>query len=171
VLAYNKHSGHLDTWGFTADPYNPDFRIEENFKLFLDPEYRDGSPNAPSLQQARQWYIDYLACIYQSINRYFGETIPRWNTRHVEFVFSVPTTWKDPSMIETTKELIKSAGFGQKPQHRVDISLTEAEAAGACVAKAYYEKDDVFLVCDAGEYTVQSQFNQIAVRLLTSFDT
>lgn len=74
-------------------------------------------------------------------------------------------------MIETTKHLIKSAGFGQNPQHRVDISLTEAEAAGACVAKAYYEKDDVFLVCDAGECTIQSQFKlHLSLHLLTLFD-
>lgn len=150
MLAYDKRSGHLATWGFTADPHNPDFRIEENFKLFLDPEFRDGSQNAPTLENARQWYIDYLASIYQSINRYFGERIPRWNNKYVEFLFSVPTTWKDPGMIEIMKHLIRSAGFGQNPQHKVDISLTEAEAAGASVAKGLYEKGDVFLVCDAG---------------------
>lgn len=150
VLAYDKGSGHFVTWGFTVDPYNPDLRIEENFKLFLDPEYRDGSPNAPSLESSRQWYIDYLASLYSSINRYFSKTIPRWNTRHVEFFFSVPTTWKYPSMIEITKQLFNNAGFGQNPQHRYDIWLTEAEAAGSSVAKGLYEKGDVFLVCDAG---------------------
>ena len=150
MLAYDKRSGRLLTWGFTADPHNPDFRIEENFKLFLDPEFRDGSPSAPTLQNAQQWYVDYLASIYHAINRYFAERIPRWTNKNVEFLFSVPTTWKDPSMIERTKLMIKNAGFGQNPQHRVDISLTEAEAAGASVAKGLYEKGDVFLVCDAG---------------------
>lgn len=150
VLAYDKRNGHLLTWGFTADPHNPDFRIEENFKLFLDPEYRDDSPNAPTLANAQQWYVDYLASIYHCINRHFDERIPRWTNKNVEFLFSVPTTWKDPSMIEMMKHMIKGAGFGHKPQHKVEISLTEAEAAGASVAKGLYEKGDVFLVCDAG---------------------
>jgi hypothetical protein len=150
VLAYDKRSGHLATWGFTADANNPDFRIEENFKQFLDPEYRDRHPKAPSLENARQWYVDYLASIYQSISRYFGDTIPRWNAMRVEFVFSVPTTWKDPGMIEIMRQLIRVAGFGQNPQHRNEISLTDAEAAGVRAAKGLYEKGTVFLMCDAG---------------------
>jgi hypothetical protein len=149
VLAYYKRSGYLARWGFLADPHNPDFRIEENFKFFVNQDYRDSSPNAPTLQQAREWYVDYLTCIYQWTNRYFDERIPRWNTKYVEFVFSVPASWKDPNMIETTENLIKSAGLGKNPLHRVNVSLTEPEAAIVYVTKAQYEKDDVLLVCHA----------------------
>jgi hypothetical protein len=152
VLAYNRRSGELDTWGFTADPYNPDFRIEKNFKLFLDPEYRPESShgNDPSLEQARQWYLDYLACLYQWISRYFSEIVPRWWIRKVEYVFSVPGSWQDPEVIETLRRLIKMAGFGKELNHRADITLTEAEAAAVYVGPNKYKDGDVVLVCDSG---------------------
>ena len=131
------------------DPDNPNVRLEENFKLFLDPSFRDEFQDAPTLDEARRWFTDFLACVYKSITRYFIETIPRWHTRSVEFVFSVPTTWKDPAMIAETEQLIRNAGFGKENRHMVEISLTEAEAA-AVYASKQYEKGDVFLVCDAG---------------------
>jgi molecular chaperone DnaK (HSP70) len=133
-----------------VDPDNHDHRIEELFKLYLDPGYRDGFRNAPTLEEARRWFTDFLACVYRSITRYFSETIPRWHTRNVEFVFSVPTTWKDPAKIAETEQLIRNAGFGKEDGHVVEISLTEAEAAAVYVSKQQYEKGDIFLVCDAG---------------------
>jgi hypothetical protein len=150
AIAYDVRTDQIATWGFTVDPENHNYRIEELFKLYLDPGYRDGFRNAPTLEEARRWFTDFLACVYRLITRYFSETIPRWRTRNVEFVFSVPTTWKDPAMIAETEQLIKNAGFGKENRHVVEISLTEAEAAAVYVAKQQYQKGDVFLVCDAG---------------------
>lgn len=133
-----------------VDPENHNLRIEELFKLYLDPGYRDGFRNAPALEEVRRWFTDFLACVYKSITRHFRETIPGWHERKVEYVFSVPTTWKDPAMIAETKQLIRNAGFGKEKGQTMEISLTEAEAAAVYVSKQQYKKGDVFLVCDAG---------------------
>jgi hypothetical protein len=150
AISYDVETDQVVTWGFTVDPDNPNFRIEENFKLYLDPAYRDEFHSAPSLEEARRWFTDFLSCVYKSITQHFAETIPRWRMRKVEFVFSVPTTWKDPAMIAETEQLIRKAGFGKEHGHAVEISLTEAEAAAVYASKQQYEKGDVFLVCDAG---------------------
>lgn len=53
-------------------------------------------------------------------------------------------------MIARLECLIHEAGFGDRENDSVKISLTEAEAAAVWVAKQNYEKDDVYLICDAG---------------------
>lgn len=90
-----------------------------------------------------------MQCLHRYINRHFEETLPRYETKRVEYVFSVPTTWKDPAIIAVMEGHIKTAGFGQKAKERASIYLTEAEAA-AVYSTGKMEKDEVFLVCDAG---------------------
>jgi molecular chaperone DnaK (HSP70) len=42
------------------------------------------------------------------------------------------------------------AGFGTAPNHKMEVTLTEAEAAAVYVAKPRLRRGEVFLVCDAG---------------------
>ena len=133
-----------------VDPDNHEMQSEELFKLYLDPAHRDTFRDAPTLEEARQWFRDYLSCIYKAVRQYFSDSIPRWGSKNVEWLFSVPTTWKSPAMVAETEKLIKAAGFGEKGNHLVKISLTEAEAAAVYASKQHYKKGDVFLVCDAG---------------------
>lgn len=110
------------------------------FKLHLDPAYSDPRPDAPTLEQARRWFQDYLRCLHDHIEETFSNSFPRWKNQRTEFVFSVPTTWKNPSMIAETERLIREAGFGTDAQdHRVTISLTEAEAAAVYASKQQFE--------------------------------
>ncbi|PPJ61260.1 hypothetical protein CBER1_10939 [Cercospora berteroae] len=74
----------------------------------------------------------------------------RFALKIVEWVFSIPTTWKDPSMIAGIESMIKDAGYGKELHHKVAISLTEAEAAAVYVSKQSMQRGDIFLVCDAG---------------------
>ena len=155
VLQYESGSNVARRWGFLCDQDSLDPNIVELFKLHLDPSFRgDPRPDAPTLQQAQQWFQDYLRGIHDHIANTFSDSIPRWRTLTAEFVFSVPTTWKNPSMIAETERLIKNAGFGgdgtSPRSHRATIGLTEAEAAAVYASKQQYEKDDVVLVCDAG---------------------
>lgn len=53
-------------------------------------------------------------------------------------------------MIAETERLIKSAGFSERPNQKVRITLTEAEAAAVYASRQAYQKGDVLLVCDAG---------------------
>lgn len=121
------------------------------------------------IQEARTSFVDFLRCIYETILAHFDDSYPRWRTRHVEFLFSVPTTWETPITIANTERLIKEAGFGNEPGHVARISLTEAEAAAVYVSKQSYQIGDIFLVCDAGGGT--TDINALKVKDNRSFRT
>ncbi|OQV00389.1 hypothetical protein CLAIMM_05890 [Cladophialophora immunda] len=151
-IAYDSN-GEIVSWGFMVDTcrVGDNFRVEELFKLYLDPDFRDPYEGAPSVREAQRWFTDYLSCLYQAVERHLRDTIPRYESKSVEFRFSVPTTWKNPAMIAETKQLIHNAGFGRRnPRETVEVSLTEAEAAAVYASKQQYSPGDVFLVCDAG---------------------
>lgn len=150
AIAYDTKSGYSTTWGFLIDEENSDLEVHDLFKLYLDPSLEDDFPSKPTIQEARKWFADYLHFIYQAIVQHFDDSYPRWNSRTVEFLFSVPTTWKSPGMIAQIEELIKRAGFGERSNFIVRITLTEAEAAAVTTSKHAYDSGDVFLVCDAG---------------------
>ena len=58
----------------------------------------------------------------------------------VEWVFSVPTTWRNAAFIHNIEAAIRSTGFGTDGNaHSCRITLTEAEAAGICVASQYLD--------------------------------
>jgi len=150
AIAYDPRTGYPATWGFLVDKTSPDLEVQELFKLYLDPTHQDEFRDHISLDEARRWFTDYLRCIFQAIKQHFSDSYPRWSSKSVEFLFSVPTTWKNPGMIAETENLIRQAGFAENPNYTVKISLTEAEAAAVYASKQSYEKGDVFLVCDAG---------------------
>ncbi|KAL4962439.1 Hsp70 family protein [Aspergillus stella-maris] len=132
--------------------------IKQFFKLNLDPDFIDKRPDAPTREQAMRYFTDYIGCVYRYVIDYFGRTLRRFKRMKVEFVFSVPTTWKDPRMVE---ELRGAVRFGD-PKHRAVIGLTEAEAAAVYVSELYYQKNDVILVCDAGGGTTDVNVLKLA---------
>lgn len=149
-ISYDQQTGEVTAWGFLCDTRDVEVRTERWFKLYLDPVYRDRFPAAPAIQEARTWYKDYLACIYEATTTHLWEIHPRFMSKQIEFLFSVPTTWRDPAMIATTTKLIEEAGFGQGPNQVARISLTEAEAAAVITAQQQFVTGEVILVCDAG---------------------
>jgi hypothetical protein len=178
LLQYDENTNVVKAWGFLCDQEREDVDVIGYFKLHLDPAYQDPRPDAPKLEQARQWFRDYLRCIHDHIEETFSNSFPRWKSQKTEFVFSVPTTWKNPSMIAETEKLVRDAGFGHDgPNHRAEIGLTEAEAAAVYASKQHFDvssaqpyvhlrrsrlltpsqKDDVILVCDAGGGTTVSR--------------
>ncbi|EXJ73469.1 uncharacterized protein A1O5_03230 [Cladophialophora psammophila CBS 110553] len=151
-IAYDPN-GDIVSWGFMVDScrVGDNVRVEELFKLYLDPDFKDPYEGAPSVQEAQRWFTDYLSRLHQAVERHLRDTIPRYDSKRVEFRFSVPTTWKNPAMIAETKQLIHKAGFGRRSaRETVEVSLTEAEAAAVYASKQQYSSGDVFLVCDAG---------------------
>lgn len=140
LLQYVEGSKDMKTWGFLCDQEDEQVDVCSCFKLHLDPAYLDPRPDAPKLNEARQWFLDYLRGIHDHIEETFSNSFPRWKAQRTEFVFSVPTTWKNPSMIAETEKVIKSAGFGSDgPDHRTTIGLTEAEAAAVYASKQQFE--------------------------------
>ena len=136
LLQYGENSKDVKAWGFLCDLEEENADILTCFKLHLDPTYPDTRLDAPSLGQARRWFQDYLRCIHDHIEHIFSESFPHWKHQKTEFVFSVPTTWKNPSMIAETERIIKKAGFGTDGRnHRAGVGLTEAEAAAVYASK------------------------------------
>lgn len=150
AVSYGADNQVLQNWGFECNEDNEAVECNRFFKLFLDPRFVDMSGCAPPHEEVQLWYRDYLSCLYQCIMRHFHDRLARFNSMNIEFVFSVPTTWKDPGMIADIERMIRSAGYGRQATQRVVISLTEAEAAAVYASKQQMQKGDVFLVCDAG---------------------
>lgn len=141
-IQYREDSREIKAWGFLCDQESEDTDTQEYFKLHLDPEYVDPRTDAdvPTLEDARKWFQDYLRCLHDHIENYFSDAFPRWKTQRTEFVFSVPTTWKNAGMIAETERLIKGAGYGRDGiNHRVGIGLTEAEAAAVYASQQQFE--------------------------------
>ncbi|THW42135.1 hypothetical protein D6D21_06013 [Aureobasidium pullulans] len=172
VLAYKPEGGKPVSWGFLVDHNRDDLILQELFKLWLDPGYReepDSQESGITIQEARASFVDYMRCLYEAILAHFDDNYPRWRTRQVEFLFSVPTTWETPITIANTEGLLREAGFGSEPGHVAKISLTEAEAAAVYVSKQSYQVGDIFLVCDAGGGT--TDINALKVKDNRSFRT
>ena len=139
---YKENSREIKAWGFLCDLESEEADVQEIFKLYLDPEYVDPRAYAkiPTLEEARQWFQDFLRCLHDHIEDYFSNAFPRWKTQRTEFVFSVPTTWKNASIIAETENLIKRAGYGSDgPNHRAGVGLTEAEAAAVYASQQQFE--------------------------------
>ncbi|PIB01699.1 hypothetical protein CB0940_02019 [Cercospora beticola] len=147
-VGYRKGTNVVKNWGFESTFGDESIDLREQFKLTLDAEYEDD--RGFSCQDARRWYLDYLRCLHGEIKRFFDEQVPRWESMHIEYNFSVPTTWKNPAMIASMEKLIETAGFGGTPRQSVRMSLTEAEAAAIEAATTQYQVGDIFLICDAG---------------------
>ena len=85
--------------------------------------------------EAKRYYRDYLRCIHDHIARFFQPRYPQWATMHVEWNFSVPTTWKNAELVRELQSIMEAAGFGKDGQnHSCLVTLTEAEAAAICGA-------------------------------------
>ncbi|KAK4957516.1 hypothetical protein LTR10_005481 [Elasticomyces elasticus] len=150
AIGYAAGTQHVRSWGFECDEDDASLDVEKLFKLFLDPSFVDTSGFAPTNPQARQWYRDFLAELYQCIIHFLRDRIARFDAKRIEFVFAVPTTWKSPAMIADIERLIRAAGYGKDTRQKVAITLTEAEAAAVYASKQQMQMGDVFLVCDAG---------------------
>ncbi|KKK15548.1 hypothetical protein ARAM_004684 [Aspergillus rambellii] len=152
-LRYRSDSVSVKSWGFQCESDDGDGDqgdIKEYFKLNLDPAFKDHRLDGPTRKEAMQWFRDYIRCVYDYTVSYFARSFPRFGSRKVEFVFSIPTTWKDPRMVAELRELIQF----DSPNHRATIGLTEAEAAAVYASGQYYQPNDVVLVCDAGGGTM-----------------
>lgn len=78
---------------------------------------------------------------------------------HVEYNFSTPTTWKNPAMIASVEELVKSAGFASTPKQSVRMALTEAEAAAIEASTTQYRAGEIFLICDVSHLRLANEYD------------
>jgi hypothetical protein len=104
----------------------------------------------------RHIYVDFM----NHIKIYPIMTPKDWSSANVEFVFSVPTTWESPEIIEDFRKIIIDAGCGceglTKKIHSVSSSITETSGAVVCTLKDCskpLQKSQSFIVCNAGGVT------------------
>jgi len=95
-------------------------------------------------------YQDYFVFLYQYIESKLQMELPsRWEDARIEFIFSVPTTWKPHPTVERFRSITARAGFGRYPNHKSTIGLTEAEAAAVHMSR---ESPAIFRVRIDGLY-------------------
>ncbi|KAL4802510.1 hypothetical protein BDV18DRAFT_146855 [Aspergillus unguis] len=164
-ILYNADGTEIREWGFGCEPpasgTGQDGQAEEEdtgevkefFKLHLA---QQGDMHIDRLDmggvtqvEARKWFLDYIGCIYDHVLDHFTGSIPGFERMRVEFVFSVPTTWKDVRMVEEIRVLVNRVMDGNS-NHWAVIGLTEAEAAAVYACRDYYKTSDIVLVCDSG---------------------
>ncbi|CAN8102288.1 unnamed protein product [Discula destructiva] len=175
-LVYGKDK-QLSSWGFLCeDDDDPKTQRREFFKIFLDKmnlleAQIKGLQGAPgSVTEAQQFVTDYLRQVYVHIKSTIEHQtgigpFTGWKDLAVEFVFSVPTTWRSFDVINAFKDAIKDAGFGSEgPRHSATVELTESEAAAVATIKSTainFDKDDIFLTVDAGGGTADFALMQV----------
>ena len=148
-------------WGFLCQ--HTDGK-KEWFKRYLDPERLQSiasmgqgqtrSHDLPAFSEVRKWFKDYMVCLYKHISTTIQSTTGRWEAKRIEFVFSLPCTFNELSIPRDIRDLLVEAGFeAGGAQHKVDIGLTEPEAAAVYTLKdtaVAYQVGETVLVCDAG---------------------
>ncbi|KAL9120571.1 MAG: hypothetical protein Q9187_002873 [Circinaria calcarea] len=165
----------LKSWGFLCDRLDQeehsDPQRQQYFKLWLDRQhleevFDDGNKDNPSHEDVKKWFTDFLKKLHLHIKRTFsqGPYEEDWNSK-VDFVFSIPTTWKSQHVFETYRKCIHNAGFGANmKKHKAYIGLTEAEAAAIHTLNSQglkYRTGDIILVCDAGGGTTDAALLEV----------
>lgn len=142
-VAYDEHE-RLIAWGFHCNFIVQEIQLEREFKLYLDPDFPDSYEDRPSHANAVRYYKDYMRSLHGHLESYFRERVPDWEDRNVEFLFSIPTTWKSPRLTAKMENWLEEAGFANSHKRRVKVSQTEAEAAAVYVAKQDYKVSFLF---------------------------
>ncbi|KAK2750331.1 hypothetical protein FQN57_003811 [Myotisia sp. PD_48] len=164
-IEYYKDSVEVKNWGFGCDHQDEDPDIKEYFKLHLAPQAPKNWLDAPTKQHAQQWFHDYIRAVHRYVVKALTDIFPLFPSRRVEFIFSVPTTWKDQRTIAEIKDLLERAICSSNSSYRVNIGLTEAEAAAVYACQQMdYQRGDIILVCDAGGGTTDIN----ALKILSS---
>jgi hypothetical protein len=123
-------------WGFQTQIEDERTQVHEWFKVFFDEaEYEKAKhlrpeDMPPNHAAVKRYYSDFLQCLYSEIKRALSDNVRDWHSAHVEFLFSVPTTWTKTSLTQEFRRIAAEAGFGRDgPNHKLEVGLTEAEAA------------------------------------------
>ncbi|XXH04351.1 hypothetical protein Hte_010765 [Hypoxylon texense] len=174
-LIYNDDDS-LSSWGYLCeDDDTSEKQKREFFKIFLDQQtledaHRQGISQAlASVRDAQTLVSDYLREIYShvksTVELHTGIGHVGWKELAVEFIFSVPTTWRSQEIINVFKRCIEDAGFGVEGQkHTATVELTESEAAAVGTIKnstVAFQTGDIFLSVDAGGGTTDFALMQV----------
>ncbi|KAI1409476.1 hypothetical protein F5Y13DRAFT_169905 [Hypoxylon sp. FL1857] len=174
-LIYND-DGSLSSWGYLCeDDELVEKHKEEFFKIFLDKHtldyaHRQGIGRPPaSVPDAQKLISDYMREVYahvkSTVELHTGISHVGWQELVVDFIFSVPTTWRSQEIINAFKKCIEDAGFGVEGRyHTATVELTESEAAAVGTIKnstVAFQTGEIFLSVDAGGGTTDLALMQV----------
>lgn len=159
----------MKAWGFESQYLDG---TKEWFKRLLDPDILRGFENTarkrraqnaanglqeqdiPDPDEVRKWYRDYMSCLYTHLSEVIQRQTGFWESKRVEFIFSLPCTFTKLEIGRDLLALIAQAGFGTGGErHTVELGLTEPEAAAVYTVKdtaVEFKSGNTILVCDAG---------------------
>ena len=184
---YPHGTSKASSWGFLAESKHEqraDYgTTREWFKTLIDPEFFEKERSRIPLElpssysEIQAWCRDYLSFLYDHIKLKLTPELGNigWEDAEIEFLFSVPTTWKPHPSVENFRSLIGQAGFGGplNARHSVTIGLTEAEAAAVHTStenSSIFGERDLLLICDAGGGTTDLSTLRVvdtAIRVLS----
>ena len=74
------------------------------------------------MKEVEKWYEDYLRLLYRHIEFKLNPELLRtsWHNAKIEFIFSVPTTWKPPT-VEKFRAVAERAGFSWCAMREVEL--------------------------------------------------
>jgi hypothetical protein len=160
-LAYKAGNSRIHSWGFACpslEDVGPGMGVKELFKFFLDKptlvECFKKNPKATpgTFRDVVLWYTDFLTALYGHIVTHLKD--PPWlvdcNSTKIEYIFSLPTLWKDKDkVLGDFEEIVKEAGFGTDENCSVVVGLTEGEASAVSTAESIEHKYKVSWVHSA----------------------
>lgn len=94
-----------------------------------------------------------MRCLYTYVHEQLSQNMGDLNRLRVEWVFSLPTTFRSQEISNTLLGLLREAGFGSNSNHTVIFGLTEPQASAVEAAKfssKTYHGGDIMLSVDAG---------------------
>lgn len=145
---------HAPQWGFPCRFLDG---RKELFKPYLDPNYLERlgvfepDSDLPTISDARKWYRDFMQCLYHYICQYISDQFGDISRLRVEFLFSLPTTFRTQNITTTLRALLMEAGFGQSIYHTIEFGLTEPQAAAIDVPTIWsFRSGEIMLIVDAG---------------------
>ena len=108
----------------------------------------------PDVDEVKRYYKDYMQCLYAHISEEIQGKTGSWLDKRVVFIFSLPCTFKKPSIAQALRTLLRDSGFGEEGEkHNVEFGLTEPEASAVFTIKdtaVQFQEGTTILVCDAG---------------------
>jgi molecular chaperone DnaK (HSP70) len=146
-------------WGFEVDQQDQDHI--QFVKLLLDPhqklpdyisrpelEARLRRANRTAVQATADYLTHLKQHILQQVEVRFGEVMCA--STKIEYIMTVPAVWSDVAKDAT----MKAADLAGMNEDNNLSMVTEPEAAALCALKTIAgvnaQKDDVWIVCDAG---------------------
>ncbi len=138
-VAYRAGFNRLHSWGFACPEFGEreigkSTAIFDLFKFQLQDimERREAEQDGVKIdiEDVKNWYRDFLGALYEHIGEYLFRVLNvdfERGTLPVDYIFSIPTTWKDNHrLVDTFRQVVNEAGFSSG---NVTMELTEGEAA------------------------------------------